>query len=91
MKNTTPAERDPLLSALVLAGLALEALALLLRPVLAHAIAAALLLAGWRPSPRPTTPPATKSEPAKPKTTGTAFNRTAPAKRRAARPVPIAA
>lgn len=81
MKNTTPAECDLLLSTLVWAGLALEALALLLRPVLAHAIATALLLAGWRPTPTPmATPPAPITTTPK-----------AAAKRRTRRPVPVAA
>lgn len=89
MKNTTPAECDLLLSALVWAGLALEALALLLRPVLAHAIAAALLLAGWRPTPAPL--PLKPAAPiATPKATPTATSKAA-AKRRARRPVPVAA
>jgi hypothetical protein len=85
MKNTTPAECDLLLSALVWAGLALEALALLLRPVLAHAIATALLLAGWRPTPQP------HKEPAKPKQPTPAAKPKAAAKRRTRRPVPVAA
>lgn len=81
MKNTTPAECDLLLSALVWTGLALEALALLLRPLVAHAIAAALLMAGWRPTPAPmATPPAP-----------TATTPKAAAKRRTRRPVPVAA
>ena len=82
MKSTTPAECDLLLSALVWAGLALEALALLLRPALAHAIAAALLLTGWRPAPSlaPLMPPAPITTTPK-----------AAAKRRTRRPVPVAA
>ena len=47
MTRTT--STDPAITALVVLGAAVQALALLLRPVLAHAIAAALLLAGWRP------------------------------------------
>ena len=83
MKNTTPTESDPVLSALVWAGLALEALALLLRPVLAHAIAAALLLAGWRPTPSP--------RPKAPTTPTTTPTPKAAATRRTRRPVPVAA
>lgn len=89
MKNTTPTESDPLLCALVLAGLALEALALLLRPVLAHVIAAALLLAGWRPTPAPL-----HLKPAAPIATPKAAAATTPkaaAKRRTRRSVPVAA
>lgn len=90
MKNTTPAESDPLLSALVWTGMAIEALALLLRPMLAHAITAALLLAGWRPTPSQM-PAASKSETAKPKPTTRQAKPKAAAKRRTRRPVPVAA
>lgn len=54
MKNTTPPQTtDPALVALVLLALAVEALALALRPLLAHALALALTAAGWRPRRRP--------------------------------------
>lgn len=48
-KNTTPLESDPVLVALVLLAIALEALLLALRPLLTHAIALVLTTAGWRP------------------------------------------
>lgn len=41
---------DPAEAALVLLALAIEALALALRPLLAHGLALALTLAGWRPT-----------------------------------------
>lgn len=48
--NTTSDPPDLALWALVLAGLALEALAIALRPVLAHAIALVLTAIRWRPA-----------------------------------------
>ena len=56
---------------LVAAAAVLEALALLLRPLVAHAIALALLVAGWQPGQRtaapapsvPTAPATHRSEP----------------------------
>jgi hypothetical protein len=50
-----PAPPDLPLLLLVAAAAVLEALALLLRPLLAHAIAMALTAAGWRPE-RPAAP-----------------------------------
>lgn len=50
-KNTTPLESDPLLVALVLLAIALEALWLALRPLLAHGSALVLTAARWRPAP----------------------------------------
>ena len=52
MQNKPPPQTiDALTAALLLALLALEALAQGLRLVLAHGLALALLLAGWRPAP----------------------------------------
>ncbi|PZV06309.1 MAG: hypothetical protein DCF23_00545 [Cyanobium sp.] len=48
--DTNTAGRDPALLALVAAAAAIEALALLLRPLLVHALALGLTVAGWRPS-----------------------------------------
>ena len=45
-----PAQPDLALSLLIAAAAVLEALALLLRPLLAHAIALMLTIAGWRPA-----------------------------------------
>jgi hypothetical protein len=45
-----PTPSDPTLHLLVAAAAVLEALALLLRPLLAHAIALALTTAGWHPA-----------------------------------------
>jgi len=50
-----PTPSDPVLLLLVAAAVVLEALALLLRPLLAHAIAVALTTAGWQPA-RPRAP-----------------------------------
>jgi len=50
-KNTTPLECDPVIVAMVLLAIALEALWLALRPLLAHGSALALTTAGWRPAP----------------------------------------
>ena len=50
-----PTPSDPVLLLLVAAAAVLEALALLLRPLLAHAIALALTTAGWQPA-RPWAP-----------------------------------
>jgi hypothetical protein len=41
---------DPALAALALLGLALELVAVALRPLLAHALALLLTAAGWRPT-----------------------------------------
>ena len=41
---------DPALAALVLLAIALEAFAVALRPLLAHALALLLTAAGWRPA-----------------------------------------
>lgn len=48
--NTTSDPPDLALWVLVLAGLALEALAIALRPLLAHAIALVLAAIPWRPA-----------------------------------------
>jgi hypothetical protein len=48
--NTTTTDRA-LLLALVALAVAIEALALLLRPLVAHSVALLLTLAGWRPLP----------------------------------------
>jgi hypothetical protein len=50
-KNTTPLESDPVIVALVLLAIALEALWLALRPLLAHGSALVLTAARWRPAP----------------------------------------
>lgn len=52
-KNTTPPESDPVIVALVLLAIALEALWLALRPLLAHGSALVLTAARWRPAPAP--------------------------------------
>jgi hypothetical protein len=48
--TTTTTDRA-LLLALVALAIAIEGLALLLRPLVAHSVALLLTLAGWRPSP----------------------------------------
>jgi hypothetical protein len=60
-----PAPPDLPLLLLVAAAAVLEALALLLRPLLAHAIALALTAAGWRPQ-RPAAPTQKATTPAAP-------------------------
>lgn len=50
-KNTTPLESDPVIVALVLLAIALEALWLALRPLVAHGSALVLTVARWRPAP----------------------------------------
>ena len=57
-----PTPTDPALHLLVAAAAVLEALALLLRPLLAHAIALALTAAGWHPA-RRTAAPSRESAP----------------------------
>ena len=65
-----PAPSDPDLLLLVAAGAVLEAMGLLLRPLLAHAIALALTTAGWHPRPpaaprrQPTAHPVKRAAPA---------------------------
>lgn len=66
MKTRTPLKTtDPALIALALLGLAVEALALALRPLLAHGIALALTAAGWRPQRRPAPAPRLALPPAR--------------------------
>jgi len=62
-KNTTPLESDPVIVALVLLAIALEALWLALRPLLAHGSALVLTAARWRP---PAAAPASQDEGPKP-------------------------
>lgn len=81
-KNTTPPERDLAITALVLLAIALEALWLALRPLLAHGIALVLAGARWRPA------PAAQDE--APKPNPQPLN-TKPRARRTRRPVPAAA
>jgi hypothetical protein len=50
VKNNTPPEHDLAITALVLLALALEALVIALRPLLAHALALVLTVARWRPA-----------------------------------------
>jgi hypothetical protein len=67
-----PAPADPDLLLLVAAAAVLEALGLLLRPLLAHAIALALAAAGWHPTqsaaprakPQPAAHPVKRAAPA---------------------------
>jgi hypothetical protein len=54
--NTDTSDRE-LLLALVAAATCIEALAVLLRPLVAHGLALVLTLAGWQP-PRPSSPTA---------------------------------
>jgi hypothetical protein len=50
MKPTTDPTERALLLAVVAAAVSIEALAVLLRPVLAHSLALLLTLAGWKPA-----------------------------------------
>lgn len=50
VENTTPLQSDPVITALVLLAIALEALLVALRPLLAHALALVLTVAGHRPT-----------------------------------------
>lgn len=81
VKNTTPLESDPVIVALVLLAIALEALWLALRPLLAHGIALVLAAARWRPA------PAAQDEAPKPNPQPLD---TTPRARRTRRPVPAA-
>lgn len=81
-KNTTPLEPDLAITALVLLALALEALWLALRPLLAHGIALVLTATRWRPA------PAAQNEGPKPNPQPI---KTTPRARRTRRPVPAAA
>lgn len=66
MKTTTPPQNtDPALAALVLLGLALEALARALQPLLAHALALVLTAAGWCPRRRTASVPVLALPPAR--------------------------
>lgn len=56
-----PQHTDPAEAALVLLALAIEAL----RPLLAHGLALALTLAGWRPTPAAPAPLEKRPEPIK--------------------------
>ena len=56
-----PQRTDPAEAALVLLALAIEAL----RPLLAHGLALALTLAGWRPTPAAPAPLEKRPEPIK--------------------------
>ena len=60
-----PQRTDPAEAALVLLALAIEALALALRPLLAHGLALVLTLAGWRPTPAAPAPLEKRPEPIK--------------------------
>lgn len=59
-KNNTPPESDPVLVALVLLAIALEALLAALRPLLAHALALVLTVAGYRPTQKEAAAPTTQ-------------------------------
>lgn len=77
-----PQRTDPAEAALVLLALAIEALALALRPLLAHGLALLLTLAGWRPAaaaPAAPAAPVKRPEPTRPRPTN------APTRKRAAR------
>ena len=50
--NNADASGEVLMLALVAAATAVEAVALLLRPLVAHGLALLLTCAGWRPTPR---------------------------------------
>jgi hypothetical protein len=65
MNTTTDTDRA-LLLALVAAAAAVEALALLLRPLVAHGLALLLTCAGWRPTPPRPAPVALRLAPALP-------------------------
>ena len=60
-----PQRTDPAEAALVLLTLAIEALGLALRPLLAHGLALVLTLAGWRPTPAAPAPLEKRPEPIK--------------------------
>lgn len=83
-KNTTPLKHDPALVALVLLAIALQALLLALRPLLAHALALVLTVAGYRPTQKESAAP--KPQPIKTTTT-----RTPQRQRRTRRHAPVAA
>jgi len=57
MKN-----HDPALAALVLLAIAAQALAVALRPLLAHALALLFTVCGWRPAAATTPPPITPTK-----------------------------
>jgi len=82
MKNTTPPESSAAVAALALAGATVEVIALALRPLLAHAVALALTIAGYKPrqdaskqqqapstTPTVTAPPRTAAKQSAPKAT----------------------
>ena len=83
MQRTTQVQSiSPDTAALLLVALAFEALGAALRPLLAHGLALALALAGWRPAAAaPAAPPAPmkRPEPIKPQPIAT------PRRKRAAR------
>ena len=64
--NTTDTTDRALLRALVAAAAAVEALALLLRPLVAHSLALMLTCAGWRPKPSRPAPVGLQRAPALP-------------------------
>jgi hypothetical protein len=64
--TTTDTTGRALLLALVAAAATFEALALLLRPLVAHGLALLLTLAGWRPSPACFAPAPLQQAPAPP-------------------------
>lgn len=64
--NTTNDTDRALLLALVAAAAAVEAVALLLRPLVAHGLALLLTLAGWRPTPSRPAPVPLQLAPAPP-------------------------
>ncbi len=74
-----PAPSDPDLLLLVAAAAVLEALGLLLRPLLAHAIALALTAAGWHPRPPAVPMRQPADSPAQPQSAAHPVKRAAPA------------
>lgn len=73
MQPTTQVQSiSPDVAALLLVALALEALGVALRPLLAHGLALLLTLAGWRPAaaaPAAPAAPIKRPEPARPRPT----------------------
>ena len=71
-RTTQPQSISPDTAALLLVALALEALGVALRPLLAHGLALLLTLAGWRPTaaaPAAPAAPVKRPEPIKPRPT----------------------